>query len=176
MARMVFLNIGWMERYQGLEDDSIVGGGAYVNENEEGCEIFNFKPYKGHMYGFARINGSINITRLGASRKEDIIKNVMVVWVATSPIHGSVIVGWYKNATVYRHHQHAPEGSGQARPGKREWGYRVKAQAEDCTLLPVDQRTCQIPRGKGGMGQSNVWYAEERGHFRRKVLEYIAQN
>ena len=40
-------------------------------------------------------------------------------------------------------------------------GYRITANASDATLLPVEQRTCRIPRiVTGGMGQSNVWYAD----------------
>jgi hypothetical protein len=39
--------------------------------------------------------------------------------------------------------------------------FRIKARESDCTLLPVDGRTCKIPRQiKGGMGQANVWYAD----------------
>ena len=40
-------------------------------------------------------------------------------------------------------------------------GYRIKALAKGATLLPIDARVFEIPRQvKGGMGQSNVWYAD----------------
>jgi 5-methylcytosine-specific restriction protein A len=76
MDKLLFLNIGWMERYQGLESDTIAGEGAFVNkyndphdpETYPPCEIYNFQPYEGVMYGFVRIaRGSIRIERLGAS-------------------------------------------------------------------------------------------------------------
>jgi hypothetical protein len=64
-----------MENYQGLEDDSIAGGGSFVQQYNNGetdnyppCEICNFQPYEGYMYGFVRATaGSIRIERLGAS-------------------------------------------------------------------------------------------------------------
>ena len=141
MNRMIFLNIGWMENYQGLGDDSIAGGGSFVqryNESRDAdscppCEIRNFQPYEGYMYGFVRVTGriaacSIRIERLGASRSDDFIDGVLVVWVAKSPSDGTVIVGWFKNATVYRDCQLPPEGSGRKREGRHEWGYRVSAR------------------------------------------------
>ncbi|MXY99230.1 hypothetical protein F4Y93_00775 [Candidatus Poribacteria bacterium] len=41
-------------------------------------------------------------------------------------------------------------------------GYRIVAEKSNCTLLPPEQRTFQIPTGvEGGMGQSNIWYADQ---------------
>lgn len=187
MNKMLFLNVGWMENYQGLEDDSITGGGDYVRQYNDGsksdnyppCEIRNFEPYERYMYGFVRVikNGSIRIERLGASRKDKSIGDVLAVWVAKSPSNGTVIVGWFKNATVYRDCQLPPEGSGRKRAGRQEWGYRVKAKQENCKLLPIKHRVVKVPRGEGGIGQSNVWYADqpENDAFRQEVREFIAQ-
>ncbi len=187
MNKMIFLNIGWMENYQGLDDDSIAGGGSFVqryNESRDAdsyppCEIYNFQPYEGYMYGFVRVTaGSMKIERLGASPRDNSIDGILVVWVAKSSSDGTVIVGWFKNATVYRDCQLPPEGSGRKREGRHEWGYRVSAKEEDCRLLPIERRVLRVPRGgKGAMGQSNVWYADkpENSAFRQKVREFIAQ-
>ena len=177
-----------MENYQGLEDDSIADGGLYVQQYNDGsetdnyppCEIRNFESYEGYMYGFVRVikEGSIRIERLGASRKDKSTENVLVVWVAKSPSNGTVIVGWFKNATVYRDCQLPPEGSGRKREGRQEWGYRVSAKEEDCRLLPTERRVFRVPRGgKGAMGQSNVWYADqpENDAFRQEVWEFITR-
>ncbi|MCE1187261.1 MAG: DUF3883 domain-containing protein, partial [Rhodocyclales bacterium] len=78
----------------------------------------------------------------------------------THPDGGTTIVGWYKDATVFRDYQpftttpptHFQNGID---------GYRITAPAQSATLLPVDARTFEIPRQvKGGMGQSNIWYAD----------------
>ena len=169
MNKMIFLNIGWMENYQGLEDDSIAGGGSFVQQYNNGCEtdnyppceIRNFQPYEGYMYGFVRVTaGSLKIERLGASPRDNSIDGILVVWVAKSPSDGTVIVGWFKNATVYRDCQLPPESSGRKREG------------------PIERRVLRVPRGgKGAMGQSNVWYADQPANsaFRQKVREFIAQ-
>jgi hypothetical protein len=41
--------------------------------------------------------------------------------------------------------------------------------------LPVDQRLKKIPRGKNGMGQCQVWYADaqENQEFIKNVEAYI---
>ncbi|HEY88728.1 MAG TPA: hypothetical protein G4N98_03215 [Thermoflexia bacterium] len=184
MNRMIFLNIGWMENYQGLEDDHIASGGSFVRQYNNGetddyppCEIRNFQPYEGYMYGFVRITrGSIRLERQGASPKNNSADGILVVWVAKSPSDGTVIVGWFKNATVYRNHQLPPKGSRRKREGRHEWGYRVSAKEEDCELLPIERRVFEVPRGgKGAMGQSNVWYVEVNSDFRQEVRDYIAQ-
>ena len=41
--RLVLFNIGWMERCQGqTPDDSIHGGGGYVDDHGHGFEVENF--------------------------------------------------------------------------------------------------------------------------------------
>src|SRR5260370_30837201 len=80
-VRMVFLRIGWMDRYQGIScGDAISGGGAYVAEHGYGHEIFNFKPFQGNVYGYVQPPGAgpnapgqtkINIDRIGAGADDD---------------------------------------------------------------------------------------------------------
>ncbi|HEY8096055.1 MAG TPA: DUF3883 domain-containing protein, partial [Methylobacter sp.] len=67
--------------------------------------------------------------------------------------------GWYKNAIVFRHFQSFITPSKKHTENRID-GYRYSAKASDAVLLPVDRRIFEIPRGKGGMGQSNVWYAD----------------
>lgn len=175
MKKMIFLNVGRMKNYRGLNNDEITGGGAFVWKSGYGLEVFNFQPFNEYMYGYVQVKGSINIERLGASRRDGSIDDVLVIWVANSPSGGTVIVGWYNNATVYRRCQPAPSGSARECKGE-ECGYHVKAKQEDCRLLPIDSRVFKIPRQtKGGMGQSNVWYADQKANesFRQEVLSFI---
>lgn len=157
----VFFNVGWMERYEGLQSgDTIVGGGSYVMDEGRGGEVCNFADIGGKLYGYVQPHGQINIDRLGAQAGDDHVSGVTVVWTATRPTGGTAVVGWYKNATVYRSyqkHKHLP-------PLLRKNGvdgYWASAAVRNGKLLSVDERTCEIPRQvKGGMGQSNVWYAD----------------
>lgn len=184
VLRMVFLRLGWMDRYQGLTGgDTISSGGAYVAEHGFGHEIFNFQPFHGAVYGYVQPpsrkdqweEAKINLTRLGASADDKSVSGVLAVWVATSPLGGAFVVGWYRNATVYRNWQPPPRGSGR-RHSDTDCGYYVTTSV-DAVLLAPDERVFSIPQqGKGEFGQSNIWYADDPGQHRQlrfNVLRYI---
>jgi len=151
-----------MERYQGLRSgDQISGGGAYVKQNGMGHEVCNFCSENGASYGYVQAPGKqINLKRIGANGDDDFIEGATIVWTATRPSGGTVIVGWYKNATVYRNLQQFKKAPvAQSENGVE--GYWIKAPFDKATLLSVDARTFEIPRQvKGGMGQSLIWYAD----------------
>ncbi len=178
-ARLIFFNIGWMKRYQGIsEDDRPEGGGKWVEENAWDYSMLNFKRFNGHCYGYGETGSQqVNLSRLGAVPEQDRLDGVIVVSVSRSPEHGPVIAGWYKKATLFREYQEPPEGSGREHDGT-PIGFYATAAADDCILLPDESRTFPVPRGKGGMGQSNVWYADQPEHqpFKERVLEYINSN
>lgn len=135
MEKMIFLNVGWMKNYKGLKNDSLKHGGKNPEKLGYGGEIFNFLPYKGYMFGYVQPpKDLINFERLGASEQDDLITKVLAIWTAKSPNRGTVIVGWFKNATVYREWQPPPKNS--KRTYKREqMGYYIKAKEKNCNLL-----------------------------------------
>ena len=166
-----------MESYQGLSStDQIHGGGAYVREKGVGQEVCNFASHRGVVYGFVRppsddsqpYSGQIKIQRIGGYREyePDEISNVLVIWTAARPEGGTFVLGWYKNATVYRFPKSYSNPSKLQQQNKLEC-YRIKAKSENAVLLPVEQRTFEIPRRiKGGMGQANIWYADSPDNSR----------
>ena len=181
MARMIFCNIAYMEFYRGQsEQDAAVGGGSHPVKEEE----HNFDPLGDYMYGYVpAVARTIDVSRIGpvrgdaaCVRKKD--PNVLpccdartdgvdAVWTATSPERGRVVVGWYRNATVFRHLQPCDHGV-----------YQIKARTTDCRLLPVDKRTISIETGRAGRpGNSPVWYAEKRygANIRRRVLRQMRE-
>jgi len=175
-----------MNRYQGqTANDQITGGGAFVKQHGYGHEIFNFQPFEGRVFGYVQPPGTayndqpgsgINLNRLGAASDDDLLTGVIAVWVATSPHGRSFIVGWYNNATIYRRWQ-SPPGEANRRYEGSEFGYYVTAASSDANLLPPDERIFQVPRGQGGMGQANIWYADSSDahrQFRSDVLSYLA--
>jgi hypothetical protein len=182
MERMVFFNIGWMKGYDGPEGVPIEGGGRFPEEKGYGYEMFNFREVEGYCYGYTSGvgGGGLNIDRLGARAEDESVSDILVVWVANDPAHavGSVVVGWYRDATVYRSYQ---EGRGLNRTYKGEcFGYRARAKRTGCRLLLPDERLFRIPRareGKHGIGQANVWYADESHHarLRRDVWSYVTK-
>jgi hypothetical protein len=179
MEKVIFFNVGWMKQYQGdPERESIKGGGKFVDKNNYGHEIFNFLPFNGHMYGYVQPTNSkepdflkrtINIDRLGASREDSSVDDVLCVWVALKPEGGGTrVVGWYKNSTIYRKCQESPDPSNRThRRSDTPFGYYATAKAEDCTCLPTEERNIKVPRIESGsktglLGTSNVWYADSQ--------------
>lgn len=160
---LLFCNTGWMEHYEGnTAADSIKGGGSYVTKNGMGHEVCNFLPHNGTLYGYVQgTGGGINIARLGADKDADRISGITVVWTAKRPNGHTVVVGWYRDATVFRHFQVHDKAPPKQSANEID-SYLIKARAASATLLPVDARVLRVPRGmKGGMGKSLVWFAEK---------------
>ena len=172
---LLFCNVGWMNKYNGIAGDSIERGGEY-NQHSIGHEVCNFTKNQGLVFGYVQpVGDSIKIEKLGASKKDEKIEGVTVVWTAGPESGGTVVVGWYEEATVYRDLQ-SIENPNALQTKNGVTSYRVKARADKATLLPVEQRELIIPRAvKGGIGQSNVWFAdkEESQEIVGRVLELI---
>lgn len=158
---LLFCNLGWMQDYQGqTRTDKIIGGGQYVRIEKRGHEVCNFVTARGKVFGYVQPVGQIKIEKLGATKQAEHLAGVDVVITAHRPHGDTVIVGWYKNATVYRASQSLTRPTALHRKNGIDT-FRYEARAQDVKLLDVDQRTLVVPRGKGGIGQSNVWYAEK---------------
>lgn len=85
-----------------------------------------------------------------------------VVWVARRPEGGTVVVGWYRNASVYR--EMMPFSPEMPKGRRFEWGSSTVARAGEAVLIPAEERWFSNPRATherpGGIGQANVWNAE----------------
>ena len=180
--RIMFCKISSMKYYKGAcEDDIPLFGGKFVEENGYGHEEFNFLPIEMEgsddleCVGFVEpksnrgTRNTFHIEKLegcAAMKDEPCVDDVLVVWCAKRDRGDITVVGWYKNATVWRTLQDwiitFPNGEEENR------GYNVRAKANDCTLLPTSERNrnaWQIPSAKYtksyGFGQSMVWYPVE---------------
>lgn len=178
--RILFCNIAWMKYYQGITDeDKPVGGGSWVDENGECAEQWNFFDSEGYCYGYVATksrndkSNQLHIEKIeGISNKADEATDVLVVWNAKEdrPDGKHYIVGWYKDATVFRNYAFDDAG----------WPINVFAKTDDCVLLPLNERKRLVPRkGKGGykfgMGQANVWFAEDENaeQYVQNIVAYI---
>jgi hypothetical protein len=156
--RFVFVRVGWMQHYRGVTpgDERPIGGGGY-NRGEVGHEICNFLPLRGKLYGYYQPQmraDQTDLARIDSSASAAAeLENATVIWVARHPSGGQQIIGWYREATVYR--TLGPEVAG--RPDGFE-DYRCTTDKEQGTLIPVSAREFQIPHGKGGFGQANICY------------------
>lgn len=201
--RIVFFNISYMKFYKGKENDTMIGNFRYVKEKGDGGEKHNFAPIsvngKDVCYGFVEPGFTKGGFESGRQRQMNIQKiddagnagekldNVLVVWCASSPeTKHSVIVGWYKNATVYRKINTLPYEEDTDR-GLVEFGYwhNVVAEKDDCFLLPIEERNkdkWKAYRKRGnpdgfGFGQSNMWYASEESakEYVSKIINQIEE-
>lgn len=180
--KIIFFNTAWMHFYNGVSNDSITGGGKQVERQGWGGEILNFKVFRGHVYGYVQPKidkkhnneCTVKIERLGGSLEDEKIDGVTVVWTATDPENGGTyIVGWYRNATVYRYSQKAPTHSNR-RYKKISLDFYATAKSKDSKLLSIDERNLLVRRAqRNWMGQSNVWYAENNSEFVEIVKKYI---
>ncbi|MHB1544919.1 MAG: protein NO VEIN domain-containing protein [Gammaproteobacteria bacterium] len=175
-----------MKYYEGPlpGDERPIGGGAY-NEDNIGGEAYNFLAHNGTVYGYFQPTMQepydVNLGRIDAKCTGDTVDGVLVVWFAKDPFKpkGQVIVGWYKDATVYR--------TGRSQPRNRG-GYYVHTEAKNAVLLPerlrvhrvgheLTQRTKQGKKAvkKGNPGQSNAFYIlDERGKAKDLVDKHNA--
>lgn len=150
---IIFFRIAWMENYNGVTSNDIPkGAGSYVTENKNGGEVYNFTNRNGMYYGFVRIQGdkTINLTKLGASKYDTEINGVTVVFFAKNPIDGGQwIVGWYKNATIFKDLQFLKKKD------KNNWyTYLASCTIKNGKLLNINERNWEVE----GAGQMNIWY------------------
>ena len=192
--KILFCNIARMKYYKGIIAgvDEPQYGGEYVARTGDAYEKFNFSPLqegeRQKCFGFFETkstNGAssnqLHLERIeGVPRKAEEAEQVLVVWCSTHHQNESVIVGWYKNATVLRYYDVIDVTAGDGSVYQQT--YNVEANAEDCVLLPMGERNRHCwwaPRRKAtrsfGFGQANVWFAEEESaeNYIQKVVEQI---
>lgn len=186
--KVLFCNIAWMKYYQGTtEDDIPVNGGEFVDKNHDANESLNFLPIilsedKENertvllgSYETKATNGvTVNQTHIEkiagcqSLAKALYAKGILVIWCATSPRGENRVVGWYKNATVYRHYEAIPIDCEDGSTFDRV--FNVTCNIEDAVLLPEAERKkseWRVPRKNGkndvrfGFFRANVWYASE---------------
>ena len=151
MMPVIFARVGWMKWYRGpqTDDEKPIGGGSY-NKQELGHEAFNFLSLNGALLGYFQPQlrkgypSRIALDRIKAGFTGDALHGVLAVFVATDPKEGGQrIVGWYRDATVYRDDQ---QSSAKER---REFSYFLKGQADKAVLIPEARRSFVIPGGRG---------------------------
>lgn len=178
--KILFCNITYMNKYIGITDNDMpTKGGKWVEKNNDAHEQWNFLNVDGFCYGFVMNKGEqFAIERIDkTARNADKVEDVTVVWCALNHSNETVIVGWYEHATVYRHFHESVitpiYGIDRI--------YFCKANADNCYLLPENERNFTIGRasqdGSGkGFGQQNFWYAESayaRAELIPTVINYL---
>lgn len=168
-----------MKWYNGITDDDWpINGGEFVEKNGYGHEVLNFQKNGRYVYGYVQARkGTIDINRLDPN-SENYVDDVLIAWRAKSS-EGAVIIGWYKNARVFRH--------GQGANSKRVFEYdeeqhhpewHIRADYKDAFLIPPGERAFKVPVTHKGFGsQTFVSYLQDNNQevnrFKRELLDYI---
>jgi hypothetical protein len=170
--------------YKGVraDDPKPIGGGAY-NEMGIGGEVYNFLP-AGHRYlGYfqpqkqprerLKANPStIHLEKIQPGFVGDKLEHVLVVFVARNPDEGGqYIVGWYRDATVYRYKQTTSSTV------RRKIAYFLETSAvpDHGMLLPKSRRLFPIPGAvKGGFGKANICYTHDDHGYPKENSPWIA--
>ena len=147
--------IGWMQQYAGQlpGDERPIGGGSH-NEQNLGREVFNFLPVGDRLRAYSQPPGrGFNLRRIDPQVEGDQIDGARVIFVARHPEGGSVVVGWYNNATIHRYSQADDD------PARGGFAYFHETDPASAVLLPVDSRNMRVPYNqKGGMGRMPARY------------------
>lgn len=197
--------------YRYFEEDIPVNGGSYIKKTGDAHEQFNFtptyldgntlmdNPEGEYCLGFVEtktgVSGVLNqlhierIDESGVFKREEVIDDVTVVFCATpSNDKGTRVVGWYKNAYVFRNGADVSFLDENGNDVYTQSLYAL-ARAEDCVLLPEDVRKNKRDgnvwyvkrRSNGenyGFGSSNVWFADKLDdpavvEFRNRIITNI---
>ena len=202
---IIFVRVADMKYYQGItENDIPYNGGAYVKETGIAHECHNFAPIveDGQEYekciGFFMMMGGKGVEQLHiekipgceSMKHEEKVEDVIVVFVSKSRCSKNMrVVGFYKNATVYRHrHIMTIEND-------YEQEYLFEAKKEDCVVLPYTTRFSDsawyVPSSTSkysdfGFGRANVWFGggknasdKEKDYVKKmicSVTNYVGDN
>ena len=172
---LLFCHIAWMREYKGHhraggQEDPPQRGGRYVDEHGEAHECCNFLPGEnGVVYGHVEtwrggedgFDAQIKIENLGAN-SDDSIDGIDVIWTATHQMGGKRVVGWYRNARVYRNrHRHGNRYPTNQHRRDHVDSYRITAAQEDAHLIPENKRNLLLDKAKkrkGWPGENSVFY------------------
>ena len=191
---VLFCNIAYMKYYKGIikNADEPRFGGEYVLRTGDAHEKYNFSPYEtdnGEMcFGFfetkstnGKDSNQLHIEKIeGISKNDDFAENVLVIWCAKYHDNRTVIVGWYKNATVYRYYDSVEVSQDDGTYYTQH--FNIEAVAKDCVLLTEGERNVhiwQVPRKNKtrsyGFGQANAWFASEDAAsvYVQKIVQQI---
>jgi len=181
MERVLFCNIAFMQYYDAeFATETPCHGGKYVSDTGDALEKYNFHVCAdGKIRGFvetkyrdgyknAQHPNDLHIENIdGTYRAADSIDGVTVIFCAYSDrLAKGVLVGWYRNATVYR--------TRQTYQGRQ---FNLECDACDAYLIDDEKRDYIIPPVKPeGFAyiQPHIWYQKGRMvPFVQKILGYI---
>ena len=173
----LFCHISWMREYKGHhrideQIDEPERGGFDDVKHGTAHECCNFLPDEnGMVYGHVEtwkgdedgFDAQIRIENLGANISDPDIDGIDVIWTATHDMGGKRVVGWYRNARVYRERQFHKKGTYPTEQHRRDnvGSYRITANEKNVTLIAENLRYLRLDPNnirKGFPGMNSIFY------------------
>lgn len=127
MMKIVFVTVDWMKYYVGEGDEEKV---------VPACG-YNFQYMNGCYYGYSEALEGIALEQFeGVTQEAQSVEDVLVVWLAKNREGKRCVIGWYKEATLYRN----PIRRLTLDSERFEMQYSIVTQAKHALLLPVEER------------------------------------
>ncbi|WP_069997150.1 tetratricopeptide repeat protein [Cellulosilyticum sp. I15G10I2] len=129
--KILFITIPWMKYYTGEGDE----------EKITPLSGYNFQNINGYYYGYGDGLAYIPIENLdGILAEDEVAEDVLVVWTSKNNEDENKVIGWYKNAKVYRHKKEVLTLDSD----RIEMRYSILAKAKESTLLPPELRLLDV--------------------------------
>lgn len=184
--RVIFINLTEMDEYKGLEPD-LKGGGAFIDQNGYGHEIYNFQDDNGKCYGYASPWSKVKLQRVSLAINHDVlgdyIDDVFVVFTCSREPVGRFICGLYNHARVYSEPVNDIRNARKidVRGQTIFAEYNMVCNADDAVLIERQYRNKLLPRSSAknaaGHGQHPIWYADEPKcqNLKNDLLDYVEE-
>jgi 5-methylcytosine-specific restriction protein A len=153
--------------------------GTY-NNHHKGHELFNDKPnpLDGYYYGYVPDYDNPNIDKLGASKTDDFVDDVLIVFVSkiSESNKNRIITGFYPRAKVYRKgkSKYVPNRTFKDKDGsKKEATYSLFSKS----YVPVDANDSfiiEISKYSSHMFRKQRVYQDTYPELDEKVLDFIS--
>ena len=181
--KVVFINLTEMDEYNSLEAN-LKGGGAFIEQNGYGHEVFNFQNDNGKCYGYTPPYGKINLPRISEAINRDAlgsyVDDVFVIFTCSRESEGRIVCGFYQHARVYAEPVNDERNTRIIEiNGRRIFAeYNIVCNAADAVLISRDNRKKHLPHSRGnqgiGHGQKSVWYVDklDRQELKDDLLDY----
>ena len=145
MQKVVFCNVIYMNRYQGINDkDKPRSVSGYANEVDSANQCYNFMPNNHICYGyFDNNNQNLDIEKVAnVPASVQVIHDVTVIWTAANE-QGRKIVGWYEHADMYRSCQiFADDTLGDE--NHANWKYYFETNEQYAYIIPEKERSFSV--------------------------------
>lgn len=152
--KIVFINVPWMKYYAGEGDEEVL---------VPACG-YNFQHVNGYYYGYGEGMDTFPIEQFeGVTSDDEQVDGVMVVWTARNRSGENKVIGWYKEATIYKTMKESLSLDSE----RTVFQYVMKAPAHQALLLPVEFRLLDAPDIQEGV------YFEQDEMVIRDIAMYI---